>query len=361
MAREREPWGGEVRIPRWLRSLLRVRPFPGTLPERAHERHHRQRPDKSVAQVADCAAVGILSDLYREEQKQTAVGPLPMVNHVRARERLGRSRLVLAGAIVVVGAALGRCLRAAQNVARAMKRPAAAPVMSAKVTMLAVSLVAVALLPRAPAFAQTETPGMDHHGMAGMLHLGNVAPYPTLREASRAHRREARKLHRATLRAAKGFDTLEGATRNGYVAQAELSPLYRPGLQHFRKHGVRSWGRVLYPRQPQALVFWCPSIGDCRLAGFMYRAAPRKTPDTYGGLLGWHRHSEGWSWMTHIWLTDTTRTSLAQCAPFNALYAHNPMLAWEPYQTDVSMIDEPCPDTAGLPGGSGAMPDMPMG
>ena len=118
---------------------------------------------------------------------------------------------------------------------------------------------------------------------------------------------------------------------------------------------------MLYPQQPQALVFWCPTVGECRLAAFMYRAAPRKTPPTYGSLLGWHRHSEGWSWMTHVWLTDTTRTSLAQCAPFNALHAHNPMLAWEPYQADVPMIDQPCPDTAGVPGGSADMPHMPMG
>jgi hypothetical protein len=217
----------------------------------------------------------------------------------------------------------------------------------------AVGLVAVALMSSAPAVAQTEMPGMHQHGVAGMSHVGNVAPYPTMHAASRANRRQARKLHRATLRAATGFDTLEEATRNGYVAQAELSPLYRPGLQHFRKHGVRSWGRVLYPQQPQALVFWCPSLGECALAAFMYRAAPMKTPPTYGDLLGWHRHGEGWSWMTHIWLTDTTRTSLAQCAPFNGLHAHNPMLAWEPYQSDVPMVDEACPETAGVPGGVG--------
>jgi hypothetical protein len=230
----------------------------------------------------------------------------------------------------------------------------------ATVTTIAVGLVAVAAMLSAPAVAQTEVPGPDHHGMAGMLQVGNVAPYPTLAAASRANRRQARKLHRATLDAATGFDTLAEATGKGYLAQAELSPLYRPGLQHLRKHGVRSWGRVLYPRQPQALVFWCPSLGECSLAGFMYRAAPRKTPPTYGDLLGWHRHSEGWSWMTHVWLTDTTRTSLAQCAPFNALHAHNPMLAWEPYQADVPTIDQPCPDTARIAARSAEMHAMPM-
>lgn len=53
MALEREPWGGEARIPRWLRSLLRRPPDPGDTPERAHERHQRRQPDKSVAEVAE--------------------------------------------------------------------------------------------------------------------------------------------------------------------------------------------------------------------------------------------------------------------------------------------------------------------
>jgi hypothetical protein len=66
MAREVEPWGGEVRLPRWLRALLRRQPDAGDTPERAHERHQARQPDKSVAEVADRAAVGILSDLYRE-------------------------------------------------------------------------------------------------------------------------------------------------------------------------------------------------------------------------------------------------------------------------------------------------------
>jgi hypothetical protein len=200
----------------------------------------------------------------------------------------------------------------------------------------------------APAFAQTDDHGIPHDGSAGMMHLGNAAPYPMFRDAGRAHRRQARRLRLATLRNAVRVDTLEEATRRGYVPRADISPLYRPGLQHFRKRGPRFWGQVLNPRQPQALLFWCPSIGDCRLAAFVYRA-PAGTPPTYGGLLGWHRHVPGGSWMTHVWLTAGTATSLAQCAPFNALHARDPGLAWEPYRADVPMIDEPCPDTVGLP------------
>jgi hypothetical protein len=69
MAREQEPWGGDVRLPRWLRSLLRRPVEPSDTPERSHERHKGESPDKSVAGAADRAAVGPLSDLYREERK----------------------------------------------------------------------------------------------------------------------------------------------------------------------------------------------------------------------------------------------------------------------------------------------------
>jgi hypothetical protein len=51
--------------------------------------------------------------------------------------------------------------------------------------------------------------------------------------------------------------------------------------------------------------------------------------------------------MTHVWLTAHTATSLAQCAPFNALHGRDPLLAWEPYTADVPTVDEPCPDTSG--------------
>jgi hypothetical protein len=198
------------------------------------------------------------------------------------------------------------------------------------------------LLAGRPAFAQSHD-----HGMPSGLHVGNAAPYPKYRAASRANRGKARSLRLGTLRAAPRLDTVEEATLQGYVARADISPLYRPGLQHFRKRGPWFWGRVLNPWQPQALIFWCPLSGECRLAAFVYRA-PRGMPPTYGGLLGWHRHRAHGSWMTHLWLTSDTVTALAQCAPFRALHLRDPMLQWVPYQPDVPMVDEPCPDTAGL-------------
>jgi hypothetical protein len=63
--RAHEAWGGEVRMPHWLRRLLRRPESPGDTPEAAHEARKPQ-PGPSAAQNADRAAVGALSELYRE-------------------------------------------------------------------------------------------------------------------------------------------------------------------------------------------------------------------------------------------------------------------------------------------------------
>ncbi len=70
MTRELEPWGGDVRLPRWIRRMLRRRDDLGDSPERMHERRKGEQPQKSVAANADRAAVGILSDLYREGRQK---------------------------------------------------------------------------------------------------------------------------------------------------------------------------------------------------------------------------------------------------------------------------------------------------
>jgi hypothetical protein len=63
--RQQEAWGGEVRMPRWLRRML-GRPAPlGDTPEGAHEARKPQ-PGPSVLQNANRAAVGATTDLYRE-------------------------------------------------------------------------------------------------------------------------------------------------------------------------------------------------------------------------------------------------------------------------------------------------------
>jgi len=63
--RQQDSWGGEVRMPRWLRRVLR-RPEPlGDTPEAAHEAR-KPKAGPSVAQNADRAAVGPLTEIYRE-------------------------------------------------------------------------------------------------------------------------------------------------------------------------------------------------------------------------------------------------------------------------------------------------------
>jgi hypothetical protein len=70
--REQEAWGGEVRMPRWLRRMLR-RPDPlEDTREGAHEKRKPQ-PGPSVAQNADRAAVGAMSEIYQEARTERRV------------------------------------------------------------------------------------------------------------------------------------------------------------------------------------------------------------------------------------------------------------------------------------------------
>ena len=58
---ELQPWGGEVKLPRLLRWLLR-RPNPDDTPERTHERRKPQYSDESVLENADRAIFGAWSE-----------------------------------------------------------------------------------------------------------------------------------------------------------------------------------------------------------------------------------------------------------------------------------------------------------
>ena len=63
--RQQEAWGGEVRMPRWLRRILR-RPEPlGPTLEAAHEARKSQA-GPSVLENVNRAELGPLVDLYRE-------------------------------------------------------------------------------------------------------------------------------------------------------------------------------------------------------------------------------------------------------------------------------------------------------
>jgi hypothetical protein len=67
--RNQEAWGGEVRMPRWLRRMLRRPEALGDTPEAAHEKR-KAKPERSVAENADRAAVGVLPELYRERRRK---------------------------------------------------------------------------------------------------------------------------------------------------------------------------------------------------------------------------------------------------------------------------------------------------
>jgi hypothetical protein len=58
---ELQPWGGELKLPRLLRWLLR-RPDPTDTPERMHERRKPQYADVSVFENADRAIFGAWSE-----------------------------------------------------------------------------------------------------------------------------------------------------------------------------------------------------------------------------------------------------------------------------------------------------------
>jgi hypothetical protein len=58
MTKELEPWGGELRLPRWLRRLRRGRGETADTPERAHEKRQYQQPEVSVAENADRVMFG---------------------------------------------------------------------------------------------------------------------------------------------------------------------------------------------------------------------------------------------------------------------------------------------------------------
>jgi hypothetical protein len=58
---ELQAWGGELKLPRLLRWLLR-RPDPTDTPERMHERRKPRYADVSVLENADRAILGAWSE-----------------------------------------------------------------------------------------------------------------------------------------------------------------------------------------------------------------------------------------------------------------------------------------------------------
>ena len=59
--RQLQPWGGEVKMPRFIRWMLRKKD-PGDSSERQHEARQPQYPDVTVAENADRAIFGAWSE-----------------------------------------------------------------------------------------------------------------------------------------------------------------------------------------------------------------------------------------------------------------------------------------------------------
>jgi hypothetical protein len=69
MPRELEPWGGEVKMPRWLARLLHRRRATETdSPERAQERHKPQYPDRTVLENVDRAMFGAFTQPSKDHR-----------------------------------------------------------------------------------------------------------------------------------------------------------------------------------------------------------------------------------------------------------------------------------------------------
>ena len=68
MPRELEPWGGELRMPGWLRWMLRRGPAPEDTTERAHERRNAETPVDTPLMAVDRAVFGPFSEAYPDRQ-----------------------------------------------------------------------------------------------------------------------------------------------------------------------------------------------------------------------------------------------------------------------------------------------------
>ena len=68
MPRELEPWGGELRMPRALRWLLRRGAAPEDSPERIHERRNQETSTVTPLMNLDRAVFGAFSEAYPDRR-----------------------------------------------------------------------------------------------------------------------------------------------------------------------------------------------------------------------------------------------------------------------------------------------------
>ena len=196
--------------------------------------------------------------------------------------------------------------------------------------------------------------GGDYHAH---IVVGNVLERPpyAIRGSSRSARR-LRRLHRISLATAPRFSTPAKARAAGYImTRGAINSAGRtihgacPRFWHMRINAARMWGRLLDPRHPQSLVYWCDSKGHFTLAAFMFRDDPHARPPTFGNLIQWHKHAKHATWMTHLWLVPDIRDAWSTCAPFKAFEAQG-KFSYETFATSLH-LDMPCTSTDkhGLP------------
>ena len=68
MPRELEPWGGELRMPRAMRWLLRRGPLPEDSPEAVHERRNAETSTVTPLMAIDRAVFGPFSETYPDRR-----------------------------------------------------------------------------------------------------------------------------------------------------------------------------------------------------------------------------------------------------------------------------------------------------
>jgi hypothetical protein len=200
----------------------------------------------------------------------------------------------------------------------------------------AVAAVCAGLL-AAPAVAQHE-----HHDEGVHSRFGTpIGSYPDLARASHHARAEARRLWKRSLRTAqRRFPTYRAARRLGYVRFRRK--LERPVVFHLRDYRYDRDGRRLDARRPESLAYWWPRRRSPILFAYMYRMPSRHWPGYAKPLLGWHSHKPRSVLMTHVWMTDTLRSAIANCMPVPALEAANRDFRFAEPRQGYSRESHPC-------------------
>ena len=68
MPRELEQWGGELRMPGWLRRMLGRGPAPEDTPELIHERRNAETTTMTPLMNMDRAVFGAFSEAHPDER-----------------------------------------------------------------------------------------------------------------------------------------------------------------------------------------------------------------------------------------------------------------------------------------------------